>query len=249
MPLVTTEAVVLQTFPYSETSKVLRLLTRTHGVQSAMARGARRPRSRFGGVLEPFTEGLATFYLKRGRDLHTLSGFELVRTRQQLGRDLVRFGSASLIAELVIRTGSEEAEPGLYEQVRDGLDRLAGAPEDQIGARALAEAWALIARLGFAPAVQHCVICSVHVREDADAFFDYAAGGVHCTDCGSDAPGRQLPAAARRDMVLLCQGRIPATLDRAAAHWQLLARFLAYHVTDIGSLRSLRFLADTVEAT
>src|SRR2546427_155888 len=52
MALVTTPAVVLQTYRYSETSKVVRLATRELGVQSAIAKGALRPKSRFGAGLE-----------------------------------------------------------------------------------------------------------------------------------------------------------------------------------------------------
>ena len=90
---------------------MLRLFTLEHGVRSVMAKGALRPKSRYGGVLEPFTEGTATFYLKEGRDLHTLSGFDLLRSRQALGRSLVGFAGASLLAEIVMRTGTEEAHP------------------------------------------------------------------------------------------------------------------------------------------
>src|SRR6266581_2964481 len=50
MSLVTTPAVVLQTYRYSETSKVVRLATRDLGVQSAIAKGALRPKSRFAGA-------------------------------------------------------------------------------------------------------------------------------------------------------------------------------------------------------
>ena len=52
MSLVTTPALVLQTYRYSETSKVVRLATRDLGVQSAIAKGALRPKSRFGAGLE-----------------------------------------------------------------------------------------------------------------------------------------------------------------------------------------------------
>ncbi|MGH7130234.1 MAG: DNA repair protein RecO, partial [Planctomycetaceae bacterium] len=62
------DSIILQTFAYGDTSKILRLLTADHGVCSAFARGALRPRSRFGGVLEPFSEGVATLYLKEGRE-------------------------------------------------------------------------------------------------------------------------------------------------------------------------------------
>ena len=40
MPLIATPAIVLKVTPYSETSKIVRLLTRDHGLVSALARGA-----------------------------------------------------------------------------------------------------------------------------------------------------------------------------------------------------------------
>ncbi|MFW6079996.1 MAG: DNA repair protein RecO, partial [Gemmatimonadota bacterium] len=104
MPPTTDQAVILQAFPYGETSRILRLLTRAHGVRSVIAKGARRPRSRHSGVLELFGEGTATIYIKETRDLQTLAGFDLDRDRRALGRDLLRFGAAALLAEIVIRT-------------------------------------------------------------------------------------------------------------------------------------------------
>ena len=243
MPLVTAEATVLQAFPYSETSKILRLLTADHGVQSVIAKGARRAKSRFGGVLEPFTDGTATFYLKPNRDLHTLREFELNRPRQGLGRDLVRFGGASLLAEIVLRTSSEQEAPELFHRVRAALTDLESAPEAQVEARALAHAWGLIATLGFAPALHRCVHCAGPLP-DGDLFFDYGAGGLLCGTCGGGAGGgRVMPERARTDLQALMLGDA-VELDRTAAHWQLLARFLAYHLVDPGALRSLDFLAE-----
>src|SRR2546429_9042182 len=49
-----TEAVVLRTIRYGEADRVLHLFSSTHGRIGAIAKGVRRPRSRFGGRLEPF---------------------------------------------------------------------------------------------------------------------------------------------------------------------------------------------------
>ncbi|NIP78200.1 MAG: DNA repair protein RecO, partial [Gemmatimonadetes bacterium] len=239
MPLVTVDATVLQAFPYSETSKILRLLTAEHGVQSVIAKGARRPKSRFGGVLEPFTDGTATFYLKDTRDLHTLREFELDRPRQPLGRELVRFGAASLLAEIVLRTGSGQPSPRLFHRLRTALTELETVPGDRVEELALAHAWALVTTLGFGPALDHCVHCGARLPPERDLFFDYGAGGVLCGECGGGGGGgRVLPAAARADLASLMRGDRVA-LGRTGAHWQLLSRFLAYHLVDAGALRSL----------
>src|SRR5438067_602430 len=81
MALVTTPAIVLQTYRYSETSKVVRLATRDLGVQSAIAKGALRPKSRFGAGLELLSEGTAQIYFRETRELHTLGAFDLVNLR------------------------------------------------------------------------------------------------------------------------------------------------------------------------
>jgi DNA repair protein RecO (recombination protein O) len=253
MPLVTLDATVLQAFPYSETSKILRIFTPTHGVQSVLARGARRARSRYGGVLEPFTDGRASFHFRETRDLHNLNEFELVRPRQGLGRDLVRFGAASLVAEITLRTATGEPAPGLFRQVARALDTLEQAPPTQVESVALAQVLGLITALGFAPSLDRCVGCDQDVPDAALLFLDYAAGGVFCERCGAGAgaggagAGRVLPPQVRRDLTALSGGQ-PVPLDRTAAHWQLVGRFLAYHVLEADSLRSLDFLAGAVEA-
>ncbi len=243
MPLISEDVLVLQAFPYSETSKILRLLTRGHGVLSVIVKGARRPKSRYGGLLEPFTEGTATIYLKESRDLQTLSGFDLVRSGQALGSNLVRFGGASVIAELVLLAGSAEPDPLLHARVRDALRAIAAAPPPALEVLLLSRIWSLVAHLGFAPALDRCQACDRGLEEGDVAYFDYAAGGVRCATCGSAmGAGRSLPPEARSAVASLCAGELPA-LERTAAHWALLDRFLAYHVLEGRTLRSLEFLA------
>ena len=120
MAIVTTTCVVLQTFPYSDTSKILRLMTRDFGPKSAIARGALRPRSKFGGLIESFSDGIATLYLKENRDLHTLSDFELVADRRGLAADLARFAGASVLCELVMRMAPEQRDEPLFSALRSG---------------------------------------------------------------------------------------------------------------------------------
>lgn len=246
MPQVTTAALILQTFPYGETSRILRLLTATNGVQSAIAKGVRRPRSRFAGVMEPFAEGMATLYLKETRELQTLSDFELTRARQGLGRDLVRFAGASLLAEVILRTVGVDPNPDLFHSACSALDRVESASAERAESVVLGEAWRLIAALGFAPGIDDCLDCG-RVIDGEDPSFDYAAGGVRCSDCARGAPGRRIPfhaLAALRAMI----GGADVCLDRTAGHWWLLARFLDHHVLEGSPLRSFAFLSRAIEA-
>ena len=77
MPLLATDAIVLHAFDYLESSRIIRLLTREAGVQSGLARGARKSRGRYGTALDLFAEGSAQLYVKPNRELHNLAGFEI----------------------------------------------------------------------------------------------------------------------------------------------------------------------------
>src|SRR5690242_6853511 len=80
MPLLLTEAIVLHAFDYLESSRIIRLLTREAGVQSTLARGARKSRARYGSALDLFAEGSAQLYVKPNRELHNLASFEINRS-------------------------------------------------------------------------------------------------------------------------------------------------------------------------
>lgn len=240
MSAVSDDAIILQAFAYGDTSRILRLLTARHGLRSVVARGALRPRSRFGGVLEPFAEGVATMQLREHRDLQTLTSFELTRSPHRFGEDLLRFAGASLLAELVIRTGSEESQPELHRVVRDALGRLRETAGPALEPTILAETWRLVDRLGFAPSLEACIDCGRPFGPDEVTRYDRGAGGARCDDCGAGTAGRELPAHARQDLLALLSGQCPA-LERTAAHWQLLGRHLEHHVVE-GPLKTLEFV-------
>lgn len=239
MPIVTTRSVVLQTFRYSDTSKILRLLTLDHGPVSVIARGALRPKSRLSGVLEPFAEGTATFYLKANRDLHTLSDFELIRERQALGSDLARFAGASVLCELVMRVAPKERDPVLFEFLVAALDDLIDAPTHAMRGFAAALIWRLVILLGFAPAVDVCVDCGRPPQPGAPARFDLSAGGLRCHRC--PAVGRYLSPEEAHALRALAAG--DPTVDPSSLQIGLLVEFIRWHAAEGSRIRSLEFLA------
>ncbi len=95
-----TPALVLGSLRYGETSRIVRLATREQGVVSAIAKGALRPRSRFGAALQFFSEGQAHLIPSRSSDLQTLAAFDLAALHHGLATELDRFAAASALAEL-----------------------------------------------------------------------------------------------------------------------------------------------------
>ena len=241
MAILATDAIVLHSFDYLESSRILRLVTRDGGVRSVLAKGARRSSRRFGTALDLFAQGNAQLYAKPGRDLDTLSGFDVVRSRPQLGADMGRFAGASAIAELTLRFG-RDADSGLFDAVADALDALAVASSEQALTATLASAWRIVAELGFAPAVDICGDCHDPLPEDEAVLFSHRAGGALCQRCGRlAAAGRVLPPDARSTLrrFLASEPGDPLGESATRAHQRLLREFLAEHLSDGRPLRAM----------
>lgn len=95
-----TDAVVLRSTDYGETSRIVNLLTRDHGRVGVMARGARSPKSRYGSTLEPMSWIQAVIHYRPGRDLQTLSESSHVEVFSNIGRSLERLGIGVRTIEL-----------------------------------------------------------------------------------------------------------------------------------------------------
>ena len=241
MPLIVSEAIVLHGFDYLESSRIVRLVTRDAGMRSAIAKGARKSRRRFGSGLDLFAQGTAQLHTKPGRELDILSGFEDVRTRSQIGSDLARFAGAEAIAEIALRFGRDGADDVLFDAVSGALDRLAAATGDAARDATLAGAWQIITALGFGPSLGECAECGAHIGESETALFTHSAGGILCRKCARLSPGgRKLPPAARLALINWMSGE-PVSLAEsdARAHQRLLREFLDYHLHDGGG-RALR---------
>jgi DNA repair protein RecO (recombination protein O) len=241
MALLATEAIVLHAFDYLESSRIIRLLTREAGIQSTLARGARKSRGRYGSALDLFAEGSAQLYVKPNRELHNLAAFEISRSRNELAEEIGRFTAASTIAELALRFAGEEGSPQLYDTVSGVLDQIAGAaPEDTVGV-GVAGCWRIISVVGFSPELSSCALCHAPLRESEDAMFSPAAGGVVCPACSKLAPGgRRIPATARAAMSRWISGEDQPSLTDAEgrSHQRLLREFLDAHMPDDRPLRA-----------
>ena len=80
MPLYTADALVLRTYKLGEADRIVVFLTRDRGKKRGVAKGARRPRSRFSGALEPLTEVQVAYFEKESRELVGLNYAEVVRS-------------------------------------------------------------------------------------------------------------------------------------------------------------------------
>lgn len=243
MPLVATPAIVLHVMPYSETSKIVRLLTRNLGIQSAIAKGARRAKSRTGPRLDLFAAGTATLMTKGNRELNPLTGFEVTATHAGLSHDVTRFAAASALAELALKCVPAEPHPEVFDATSAGLEAIEQAPAELADTAALAACWGLVVALGFSPTLDRCAVCGAPT--EGAIRFSAVQGGALCRTHGSDAPQvTTLREADRGALAALIVGRLPEpALDarHAGAHRRLLLNFVRHHLAEDRAMPALAF--------
>ena len=101
MSVLTSEAVVLRTWPVHESDLIVSFFTRDYGRMKGVAKAALKSRKRFGGALEPMTMARAWFAERPRQELVRLDQLEIVRSPLAAPVDAVRLTALSFYAELL----------------------------------------------------------------------------------------------------------------------------------------------------
>ncbi len=188
MAIVRTEAVILKSTNYSETSKIFRLYTLSYGLQSVIAKGVRRPRSKLSGVLETLNHVEIVYYKKPNKSLFTLSQAELIETFSGISSDIHRFYRAAAVAEMVLRLGTEEeGNEQIFRLFIHSLKSFSRRPIASLGGRMISYLWGILSLSGYAPRLESCVCCGTSRMREGHISFSIMEGGVLCESCEADA--------------------------------------------------------------
>ncbi len=191
MPLYKTEALILRTYKLGEADRIVVFLTRDRGKKRGVANGARRPRSRFAGALEPLTRVGVTYYEREQRDLVRLSYAES-QCSPLLASRPDALSHVGYFAEL-IDEWAQESDPNerLYRLGTSTLDALAAGVPTAPVARYF-EYW-LLRLQGVYPPHVACHRCGAALDDEAGgACLEPGAHVFTCHGC-SGRGGRAEP--------------------------------------------------------
>jgi DNA repair protein RecO (recombination protein O) len=175
-----TEAIVLRSIRYGEADRVLHLYTPGHGRLSAIAKGARRARSRFGARLEPFFHIRAVLHEGRS-ELLTVTGVDTVAAHGALRDHACTLDAAARACDAVTRLfETSEPHPEVFGLLANELALLHADAAQARVSNGLAFRLKLLLAAGIVPQLSACVGCGEtdHLRG-----FSGAAGGVVCGSC------------------------------------------------------------------
>jgi len=180
------EAVVLRHADWGEADRLLTLYTRERGKVRAIAKGARKIRSRKAGHLEPFTR--VTLQLARGHDLLIVTQADTLDAYLAIHENLDKTSHAAYAVELLDRFTYEEDTENyrIFNLLTEALARLEQEADPWLALRYYEVR--LLDILGYRPHLFECANCSRLIKAE-DQYFSAAQGGVICPACGTGLPG------------------------------------------------------------
>jgi DNA repair protein RecO (recombination protein O) len=231
MPLVQDRCICLRKVEYSETSQILALFAREHGLLRVIAKGAHRRTkagaSRFGGGLDLLDVGDAVFSHAPERELPPLTEWALSEGHLELRRNLRAIYLGEYAAELIVNLIEEhDPHPALFDRLLRVMGDLNTPRQEQAF---LAFELELLRETGYLPHLQTCVACGNRLNDRERQFTSPIRGGAICRNCEGATPDRNEidPRLLRLAQTLVRMDRLPQLTRHQT---DPLNRMLALHI-------------------
>ena len=252
-----TPAIVLRSWPYGASDKIVCLLTENYGKLRGIAKAAKRSRKRFANSLEPFSIVNLDFQDRPQGGLVFLSSADLAVAFKELASSLEKITLASYLVEIIDGLiGERDLVPLVFQHLKEGLlflDSDGVAPLEFLTKFELK----LLRLTGYQPALDGCKLCSLKRDEQAGRRwrFSPAEGGILCGLC-SQSRNEALPLGGAALMALtdwqndgsvqqVCRAeraRLPVAVLLEIRF--IMQKFLQFHMER--EIRSAAFLAKFV---
>ncbi len=173
------EAVIISHKDFGEADRLIRLFSLEHGKLSAIAKGARKIRSRKAAHIEPFT--YTALVLAKGQSFWIITQADTKAGYPGIREDLRKTAKAAYVLELADQlTGDEQPEPAVFHLITETLQRI-DSVQDPFNA-VLNFELRMLDYSGFRPDLFHCVGCHNEIQPQ-DQFFSVQQGGALCPAC------------------------------------------------------------------
>lgn len=240
-----TDGLVLRGFRMSESSKVAVIFSREYGKVRLAARGARRPKSKFGASLESMTWGRYVFYRRENRALQTLSEGDIVHAFEAVKQHYGRVAAGSAICEFLDHiTEDEDRNPLLFSIALEAMQWVGSVPETALDVPVWYFQIRAAGAVGYRPHVSGCVQCGVRLSGPRLGF----SPGMGGTLCGNHANMGMRVRVETANLMAQLQVRRPDRIDLAllrgvdrAEITRLLRAFFDQHIATRYRPRALDF--------
>jgi DNA repair protein RecO (recombination protein O) len=215
MPVLTSDAVVLRTWPMHEADLIVSFFTRDYGRMRGIAKAALKSRKRFGGALEPMTVARAWFAERPRLELVRLDQLEILSSPLSAPIDHTRLTVLSFFAEVIDEALPErDPQDAVFRLLVSVLEQTA-AIQSETGQLKSSGPWMALTYfslwmtrlMGLLPDIAHCMVCGESLQGAEVSFSSYADGLF----CGLHANGTATALSADSWQLALRMLRSPAS--------------------------------------
>ena len=176
------EGIILSETNYSESSKILNVLTKEHGLTGVMSKGCRNIKSKLRGVSRKLIYGKFNVYFKPN-GLSTLISIDLINSFSKILTDLERISYSSYMLDLTLQVVRQNEEQEIFELLKDTLLKI----EDGLSPIVLTNIFELklLNFLGVNPNIDFCSQCG---SDKKIVTLSSESGGYICKNCYNNEP-------------------------------------------------------------
>lgn len=177
MKIESIDGIVLSETNYSESSKILNVFTREHGLLGIMSKGCRNIKSKLRGGSRKLVYGRFNIYYKES-GLSTLISVDIINSFPNIVMDLERISYASFLLDLVLQVIKQNDDNEVFDLLKDSLIKLDEGFSPVVISNILE--LKLLYYLGVAPCIDNCSICGS--TKDIITLSS-STGGYICRSC------------------------------------------------------------------
>lgn len=169
--------IIMKVNDYGETHKIVTIFSKKLGKFNAIARGAKKPKSRMAAVTQPFI--YAQFFVYVNKGLSTIQQGEIIDSNRLIREDIVKTAYTAYIVELTNKIMEDQSpDPYIFEQLQYTMNYITENEEADIPV--MMYEMKLYKKGGFAPIVNGCMNCG---GKDSPMSFSINEGGLLCSRC------------------------------------------------------------------
>jgi DNA repair protein RecO (recombination protein O) len=245
MSSIKSSAIVLKSINWRDTSKIVTLFTREEGKISVIAKGARRLKSNYQGILESINLLEVIIYISASRKLQILGQATLENTFKQIRAEYEKTGYAFALLELTdifFKEGAVDAV--FFDFLKTLFLEMEKIPDPKF------ILWYFLLKLssylGFRPEFNGCAVCNNTITRD-DTMFSMKEGAIICRSCHPTSDSTWTVSDAARKSLLELQNlnhkRISSAqiiIDEKFMYTEFLLTYLRFHSEENLELSSLK---------
>jgi DNA repair protein RecO (recombination protein O) len=255
MPSYKAKAIILRTYKLGESDKIVKMYSGRDGIISAVAKGSRRIRSKFGGRLALFN--LVDLEIASGKNLDIIIQAEILKSFKNISLDFYKFIFCELISEVILKTQSSGSEPSpsLFKLIYVCINEIDNLEIEDIKSLKKAACFfgaKFLKIIGYSPLLDVCCRCSIKM-DDLYSFhkhkilFSIRYGGIVCGKCANNLKNKMvLTASSYRFLYDLFNNKLEDFRDIEVSSsvikkiYKLIENYITYH-TDC-SIDSFKYL-------